>query len=414
MSEQSTGIDSIAGWAYALLLAAMLFGFSIVSSLPVALHLAPRPFSATYRALICLISLISLAAGFKINRPRIDSRVQWCIGALTTLLLVRMFWDSNVVALPLDLPWSDYWLQVLGTTLIPALAFFIVPKPSWISRAHGLCVWLGLAAAFAIFYSVLQSVLHSFAGSGRLQTDVLNPIAIGTTGVSMYIVASTFERAAGALARIGRMLTIIIGIMLCVLSASKGPLLELAVIILLQYCFPAHRASMRRRISLAVLLAMALAAVAIVAEWASGGGELAVVARIARFGTDESSLERLQMWRAAVEQFNMSPLVGDAFVETVFRGYPHNDFIESMMATGFVGLLLLIVLTVTGIVLAFRQLRSPEYRWLVLLFLQTLINEQTSGSLYFSQTFWVMILVVIATAPSKSSPAYLAGKQLTQ
>src|SRR5205823_1499343 len=76
--------------------------------------------------------------------------------------------------------------------------------------------------------------------------------------------------------------------------------------------------------------------------------------------------------------------------------YPHNAFVEVMMTTGIVGLVLLTMSILVGSVSAFRTLKDPNLRWLGLIFVQQFVGAQTSGSLYLGQSFWAALLIVIA------------------
>jgi O-antigen ligase len=410
LSAQSGISLAAAGkWLYAVLLAATLFGFPIVSVLPVVLHTAPRPISVAYRVAICVLSLASLWIGIRLKRPLIDRAVLWSIGSLAFLLLFRMFWDSNITRLPIDLPWDVYWLQVLGTTFIPALAFLVVPEYSWIIRAHRLSLWFGLAAAASIIVGAVLS-FRTISHGGRLITDVLNPISIGAAGVSMYIVAATHEKARNWLIRFVKGLVILLGVATCILSASKAPLLAFALVILVQFWFFGGKVSIGRRVLLVLIPTVAIAAGVAVSLWISQSEELTIVSRFTTAGSDESTLERLLLWRGALAQFNASPLLGESFVEAITRGYPHNDILEAMMATGIVGLLLLLFLLLVGLISTLHQLKKNEFRWLGILFLQILAGEQTSGSLYFSQIFWTMLLIVIAVARVPAFDANLRAK----
>jgi len=107
-------------------------------------------------------------------------------------------------------------------------------------------------------------------------------------------------------------------------------------------------------------------------------------------------------------QFDGSPLLGNSFVQSTLRFYPHNAFIEAMMTTGIVGLVLLTITILIGSVSAFRTLKDPSLRWLGLLFVQQVIGAQTSGSLYFTQPFWAMLLIVMAADARASGSAHRA------
>lgn len=380
---------------YAALFAAMLFGFPIVALAPVLLHSASTPISSAYRLLIVFLSLSLVVIAARQGRPFLDKLAQRFTGLLVLLLLVRMIWDSMLGPLPMDLPWSFYWLQVLGITFIPSLAFLVVPEVRWLNLAHRVCFWFGLAAAVAIILGVVLSVAALFHG-GRLETQVVNPITVGAVGASMYAVSSTIVARGNSAINFGRIVAIWLGVTLCVLSASKGPLLQLLAVLLIQVLIPSSSTT-RSGVWVSVLVAASVLCLGVVASiWASGGGGLVLLSRLADFGSQQSTLERVIAWRGALTQFNFSPFLGDSFVEYHLRQYPHNSFLESMMTVGITGLVLLSLLVTSGFFNALRKLRDPNFRWIALLFVQQIIGEQTSGSLYFSQAFWILLLVVMS------------------
>src|SRR5205823_3330542 len=262
----------------------------------------------------------------------------------------------------------------------PVLPFVFTVDRSGLVRAHRLSVWVGLAASAAIVIGVLLSI-RAYTG-GRLATDVLNPISIGATGVSLYIVCSSLTAPRIVFIVLARAFGALAGVGLCLLSASKGPLLELLAVIVIQFAIPGHplTAPQRARRITGFLAVMVLATGA--AIWISGNAGLVLLTRLANASSDPGVGARWLLWRGAIEQFDRSPLLGDSFVESTLRFYPHNAFVEVMMTTGIVGLVLLTISILVGSVSAFRALKDPNLRWLGLIFVQQFIGAQTSGSLY--------------------------------
>jgi O-Antigen ligase len=397
--------ESTAARLYAALFGGMLFGFPIVALVPVVLHRASTPISAGYRLIIAFLSLSLLAIAAKEGRPFIDRLARRCVGVLALLLLLRMIWDSTLAPLPMDLPWSFYWAQVLGITAIPSLAFLVVPEVTWFHQAHRVCFWLGLLAAVSIVLGVALSVAALLHGE-RLATKVVNPITVGEVGASMYVVASTFVVRGHLVIKIARIIAIWLGVTLCVLSASKGPLLQLIVVLLIQFAVPSGSTTRSRRWGAALVMVSVLALGVVASIWFSGGQGLVLISRLADFASQQSTVDRLIAWRGALTQFNSSPFLGDSFVEYHLMQYPHNDFLESMMTVGITGLVLLTLLVTSGFVNALRRLREPYLRWIALLFIQQMLVEQTSGSLYFSQPFWILLLVVISFGDIRGGLAF--------
>jgi hypothetical protein len=404
--------DKPGSWVYPFLLSTALFGFPIVSVLPVALHAPPRPFSIAYRVSMVLVSVGFLWRSLHLKRPTIERLVRWCLGALAVMLMLRLFWDSTIVSLPIDVPWGVYCLQVIGTTLIPALPFLLVPEDTWLVRAHRMSMWMGMLCAVAIGLGVVFSIHALVSDSGRLQTDVLNPGSIGVAGVSIYIVASTFKVKRGVALRVVKGLSLLMGPALCVVSGSKASVLSLLLLILLQFFVPRDDVRVAARVLQALVIAAVTAVGLVLAMATSDNTGFHLLSRFATARTDESTAVRLLDWNGAVAQFDQSPLLGNAAFESLSRSYPHNNILDIMMTTGMVGLLPFLVLLIVGLISAFKQLRVPETRWLSLLFIQVLLIEQTSGSVYFSSLFWIMLLAIIAAASRSQSHKVSAGSSV--
>ena len=396
MDQQlKTGFGALHDRMYPALVAAMLFGFPLVSTLSVGLGLSSRMVSIPYRMAIFAASIAWFAIAAALGKRVIDRRVIWCVGLLALMLMLRMFWDRTVVSLPIDLQWGDLSMQILGITVLPVLPFLFTVDRAQVVRAHSTSLWLGLGASVAIVIGVLLSI-RAYVG-GRLATDVLNPISIGAAGVSLYVVSSSLTASRRLVTFLARAVGALAGVGLCLLSASKGPLLELLAVIVLQFAIPARPLSKAQRALYVVGILAVIGIATGVAIWASGNAGLVLWSRLENVSSDPSVAARWLLWRGAIEQFDRSPLLGDSFVESTLRFYPHNAFLESMMTTGIIGLVLLTISTLVASVSAFRALKDPSSRWLGLLFVQQLIGAQVSGTLYLSQSFWAMLFLVIGS-----------------
>jgi O-antigen ligase len=392
--------DRLLTFGFAALTAAAFFGFAIVSLMPVALGVPSRPISTAYRIAVVLGSIVYVCWSAALRIDTLPKRVLWPVGLLAAMLLVRMLWDSLATGLPLDLPWDDYWLQVIAVEVLPALPFLFVPRATGLKLARQLCVAAGIIAVLAIAAGAYLSLRH-MTSSSRLTTDVLNPIGIGEVGVSLYIVCLAAYPANAGLARKWLRILLrvgggIMGAVLCVVSASKGPLLSLAAVTILMFGFRAARLPpARRRVEL-VLACIMLAGIVSLGVVLEQHGLLAIYNRFSDIASDRSTAIRVQAWFGAATQFDSSPLLGNSFVELSTRFYPHNSVLETMMATGVFGYaLLLLVLALCSAAALGLMLHARELSWVALLFLQHAISGMLSGSIYRTGGYWISLLMVI-------------------
>ncbi len=402
---------------YAVLVACAYFGFPIAALVPVLLGMPSRSISIVYRVLVAAGSLMYAAWVLPTRRSALAPPAQWALGFLAIMLLARLAWDSFVAQLPLDLPWQDLWAQVLVFVLIPALPFLVAPDREALAISRRLCRWAGVVAVFAAVLGALYSV-RQFSLGKRLATDVVNPITVGATGVSLFILALSYTstartRAAQWVRVSGRVVGGVLGISVCAMSASKGPLLSLAAVMLIMFFYRLARLPISRQVWESCAALVILGLLAALAMYLNEHGILTIYSRISDFASDQSTAARLQAWRGALAQFDSSPLWGSAAVELTTRYYPHNAILEVMMATGVGGLLLLLLLQLWGAIAAHSVLvNAPEFSWVALLFLQYAIGALLSGSVYLTGATWASLLMVLGVYRSLASADALTVSRL--
>ena len=402
---------------YAVLAACAFFGFPIAALVPVLLSMQSRPVSVAYRALVLTVSLAFLWRAARMRLPGIPLPIRWALGLLAAMLLARLAWDSLGAALPLDLPWDDLWAQVLIFALVPALPFLYLPEHMGLILARTMCTAAGVIAVMAIGIGALYS-LSNFTGTGRLATDVINPITIGEVGVSLFIVClsaravdskeqrrrwSTMVRVAGGM----------LGAAACVLSASKGPLLSLVAVATLMFGYRLVRLRPGRRLAELTVASLLIGVVVALGALLAQHGLLAVYNRLSELTSDQSTAIRLQAWSGALAQFDASPLWGSAAVELSTRFYPHNSVLETMMATGVGGLVLVLLLQGWGALAAHRLLvATPQHSWIALLFVQHAIGGLVSGSVYLGGAYWISLLMLIGAYYAQTMAASILAPKL--
>jgi O-antigen ligase len=401
---------------FGLLFGLSIFGFPIVSTLPVIMNVDSTPISVAYRALVLGLSLLAITAGLRASWPRVSGIGVMSFSAILGVMLARLSWDSVVAPLPLNLEWGNLWLYAVGMTILPAAVFLFIPTTQMLRSCYLSTFWLGVIAVLAIPVGVLFSVTDP-STLDRLQTDVLNPISVGNVGVSLVAVClADFTGRGGSVARYAaRVFRLIfggLGAAVALLSGSKGPVLALVVIITMATMLRGAPEQWRARlvprlISLAVVLAVLASGLVAVSEF------FPVLERFMEASGQFSTAAREQLMSDALLQFEESPVLGSATVEYNQHFYPHNILVESLMVGGVAGFAALAAYLVVGVhAAAIVYARSPQYRWLVLLAVQYLTDSMFSGALYLSATFWISSMIVIAVAQraGKSEPALGASR----
>lgn len=390
---------------YGMLFACELFGFPLASAIPTFAGVKSHPISIAYRGLVVLLTVILVSRALRQRWPLVRGSFVMAGSALAVLLIGRMVWDATFTDLPLNLAWSDQWTFLFGVTVVPTLAFIVVPPQGSFGMVRRVGLWIGCITIFMLIAAVLFA-LHSGGIKnlgGRLQTDVLNPISLAQMAVSCLILVNA-QVVAGTSpkhrpwATMGRWSMTLICILLTLASVSKGPILAMFVIIVLAVLFGGRLDRGGSGVGLRVLvLAVALAAAVGVILLLDTYTPIQIASRFVNAGADASTSTRLDLIRGALSQFEASPLLGSAVVEYNSMFYPHNIIVEVLMTNGVLGLAALVWLLFGCFYYVGRILLTmPRERWIALLFVQYFVVAMFSGSLYLDASIWATMLMVLA------------------
>lgn len=390
--------------ALAAMYALTIVGFPLVSTVPVLFGLDSQAATVPYRAAVAAL-VLGILFGWWMRGERI--LFTWPVRLtliLWVMLVARMFYDTLVNPLPgeFGMPAEQILLLSLGACFLPALVFLETPSTATLDLARRSIEIVGMVTMLLILYLGLRGVFDGRV-LRRLATAVLNPISVGHLGVSVFIVALCGLAGSGFLAKVFRWLLILTSVVVIVASASRGPILA-ALMVAVVYSFVRRR---RRSLALGALLfrlallAAVIAAVVLAINYLEEQGYISLMERFSETLEDVAAQERIAMAIGAWAQFTDHPLFGSAFVELRYYTYPHNIFLESLMATGVVGAGLLLAYLGATILASMRLiLASPSVAWIGFIVLQYVVHGMVSGSLYLDGAFWAYGFGALAVARS--------------
>jgi hypothetical protein len=376
-----------------LLFSLGLFGFPIVATIIAVLGVDSRALSIPFRLLIAFLALLLI-----LGRGRWQA-TPWHLLLLWIWLCyaARLFYDAFFAGIEGT---AYSLLMFLSTCVIPAIALWKAPQIRFdsLARAGAVVATIGCLASLAGVSLGLFGQADITETTGRLSTEVLNPITLGHLAVSGLLCMLVLFRTVNLPARLLILLTVP-ALAYCLLqTGSKGPALAFAVCSLLW-------AVRRGYYGALVLIAAPVLAMSFLIE----GNALAD--RIAGGGEDLSTLERVLLLQNSLLQIQASPIVGSASVEFVSGFYPHNIFVEAALAMGVPMAIAFVALVARGATIAWRAI-GGERAVLGLLFIQSLISGLTSEALFGAATFWVTLVLLLKTrarVPAPKSAASAAG-----
>ncbi len=372
-----------------LIVAASVVGYPTISMLTNLIGADGSILRIVFRASVALLGLYFIAVVF-VKLPAVTVR----IGALAFLFVytLRLFID-----LTRDLPNADFaWTRFTLTVLIPCLAIAVtasLPKTEATFRAY--------IAACGIVVIMSYYLLGNYENPfhGRAGFTNLNPIALGHAAVTTILCFSTYLFSTKSwTVKYASIVMILLAFPVVIASGSRGPLIALLVAGTWLYL---HNWRM-------ILLGLSFLSVAAV-FWDTSSTLASRISRLT-MGEDASALGRAGLLRQAVEDFLSSPIYGAQF--SVFGDrYPHNLFVEAAMATGVIGLGLLIWF----MVLYVKSLRhiGRDFPLLSALSIQGLVFTQLSGAIYINTVFFpAALLIIMLSARSRAESRKAALHQV--
>jgi hypothetical protein len=346
---------------------------------------------------------VLLLAGWVLvtSRSRLEPSRAFTLAAFALVYLGRLVWDAAVVSVP-GAPEAILFFVV--TVVIPCVALWKCARQIDHAAVARLMFYFGAAICLVAF------LMHTFGigqsrslteATGRLSFEALNPISIGHAAVTTLIAALSLTQPRLRWGDLPLMFAgVVVALAVSGLAAARGPVLGMAAAAMV-YAVATRRWRW--------IMALALASSVLLMD-----PETTLWQRFVDVEDDASSVERLLLQGSAVSAFLSSPVWGSAFVEPVEFTYPHNLFIETGMALGVLGLLLLFALLAKSFRAAFR-LAADRKLLLPMLFAQYFVGAQLSGAIWGNCAFWAVTTLLVAhlAATARVPTVALSGQAST-
>jgi O-antigen ligase len=357
-----------------------LFSYPAIALMTSIFDMDSRIAAVPLRIVVFVVSLYVIAGTYQDGRWL---RKNYWVMAFALLYLARLLYDWLIADVPKVTEALTFYLVAC---LVPCIASGMA---GIIALGEKRAAWqLALAGGAICGLAVLMSLLglgaartyDPWSTGGRLSFEALNPITLGHIGASTLIALLSLTRTRMPMANFVVLIALAaIAVWTMLAAGSRGPIISLA-------CAGLVYAAMTARFGWILVIIGAVVAMVLF-------GENSLLTRFEGATSDESALIRLAIQGNAVIQFLGSPILGSAYTELESLEYPHNLFIETAMAMGLVGLLLLFIVLFRSARIAWRSLK--EGRTLIpLLFVQSFIGLQFSGSIWGATGLYLTVMVL--------------------
>ncbi len=398
-------IGNVAIWLIILL----SFGHVLTSTLAALLNLSSTPVNIAARVVYLLLSIYLIGVTFLKNSAQ---RITW--GGLFILIFwvlysVRLIYDISyrgILHLQEQSPFETYSFA-FGSCLLPTIGLVFTSKYIDLDKIPNKVFWVLLIANVSIILLLTTNIgfsLSLFSDRATVRNDktggkqVINPITIAHFGSSLFLTALsmlTIFRNNRFFKRIVLYLALCLGLLVLVVGSSRSPMIY--TIVLTVMIFFAHFKSQSLNIKYllnVVVVSFCLSVAVVKISQLVSNSEISIISRFLSFaddrkkgGKEERDFEYDSAWKGFME----SPIIGNKYIQDYDYSYPHNVFLETLMALGVVGMFILL-----GILffIFYRVFTLPfQYYYLSLpciLVLQAWALSLTSGGLFLSSNFWVL------------------------
>jgi O-antigen ligase len=387
-----------------LIVALSTAGYAVLSGVSSILGVDNTPLSVTMRAVLVGISVVVLL--YCVGRLRRTGPL--ALGLITLLLLygLRLLVETWFDAQSLSQEPYLYWIWYLGVVSIPVITVLLSGRLEFVLLQRMLFVMFVFAGIAAALYS---SVLNVSGGqivlTGRAALESLNPISLGHVGASLVLL-SIWGLFGHRLIRANRnyllVLTMLLGLYLVFISASKGPAISLSLTLLFMAFV------LRDRLGLlvggtAILLPSFVYLISVEAQL-----NVSFVSRLTGILSDNdmSNSIRIDLYQSALTAIAENPFFGSGIEIPTYASYPHNFFLEYFMATGLFGGLISVIVFAMLLWRAALLIRTgSSAAGIALLFLNAFFGSLFSGAVYSHSTLWITAAVVALVPVSRLSPA---------
>lgn len=390
-----------------------LLGQKCMMTLAVWLHLPTRVLTVPSHMLTLGLAGLSLVLVLlAASRGRLP--LHW------TMLPFAAFWAcygfrilSDFLAMgtpgapPPDATFSvDYVAQrALGSCLIPAVAILLNQHWGFHRKTQAWCFALAITTAIAFLGMYQDNILHferrMKPGEETGEYTTISALQMGYAGLALF--AFILHKAfSGERTSIARWLPVIavtlVGVLLVIGSASRGPLIALGIMVLPLGASLYARGRKLKALQFAIACGVLAVAGIVVAEMTGSSVFDRLMSLHEDVEQESAGSERLIFYTQAMEAFAKNPLFG---YQTTIGGfaYPHNVFLEALMATGLVGTLALSIVIGWAIRCSWRILvDAPALSWLPLTFLASFGGALFTGALFTNSGWWVSMVGTISAA----------------
>jgi O-antigen ligase len=386
---------------YSVYLALLFFGYPVAAGISeIFLKTESSIAAISLWLLITAMGIFLVLKEFMIGNVTLNTK----IGIPVLLFLILYFFNltfdlyiSNIVSF---MEKNEYVIRFIVFVYFPCFVLMVSTLRFQQSEKLLSFFFITLIVGFilnavAMIMDIPQALM-SGGGEARASTDKLNPVSYGYLCSTLALLI-LFRRIHLGKKSIYSNCLLVLAILGVLIAGSKGPILGFIVALLYMYIrfVGVNRKFVKNIFFIALLASIVTAGLILYLD-------INPFARFERIFDDgeTSSVYRIISAMNALEIFSSGPIWGgSSFLRT--GGYPHNLFLEILMATGVVGFGLIVF----AVINALRSRHSVNFsscNFYCIFLVHELCSVLTSGAIYSSGNLFFTVLIISSISRSRS------------
>jgi O-antigen ligase len=375
----------------------LLVGFFVVSIFPGTFQIDSQVITIPFRTIVLLLSSIIILRKFYQQSYKNYQIIEIAFLLFWLLYFSKAIYTfQNFTFLPnMQSKEIETYLRIVGITFIPAFAVLNLKKSD-----------IDFKLSYVIIYSIILIVLvlniligiqhdHQGRTSGIMG---MYSISFGHWGVSLVVLSLyqlLYKFITNKYFQISAVLGFFTGLYIMYASGTRSPVVALVLGVLFLLWV---KNKQKILFGFLALLFIGVVALVILKPQFSGENESSFFSRITKSITTGDSSGRGSLYQQGIQIFSEHPILGGRILYEDGM-YPHNIFLEVLMATGMVGFVLYFLFFKKCIQYIYNgksvSEKYPEIIWVLVLWVQYFTLSLFSYNLHSSPEIWYLSALVL-------------------
>lgn len=382
-------------------------GYPISVAIPILFHLPSGAINISFRIVYVFFSIYLIIGSLIKPESKYISLGGLFILLFWALYSSRLVYDISFKGIIFDSPFYVYSFA-FGNCLLPSIALLLAGKYIDLNQLKSdilkFLILVNIVTLVLLIYSSGGLSLESLTQRMMItDTDdesklMLNGIIISQTGAFLGVVSFARLLFDKEKKRVLFIISFLLGLFNLMIGASRGPMLTFlfcVFLILFVFLLQLRRTYLNFIRILAAISALIILYVSVVSSFLESANISIFMRLLDMFqGGESASLDvRPLLFKSAWNQFLANPILGDQYLSRYANFYPHNIYLEVLMALGLIGAFIFLGILIFSIRKTAPLLKGYNENIFIpfLVLLTILFAGMTSGSLFTGVGLWAWL-----------------------